>query len=140
MAGITSISSTSQNKTPYLMDQAQVSRSFPCDTLLKRGATVKLLSTGKVATVAAAADVVLGLVTVGNKVVGGKVTVQLRKAAIIIAKSSAAIALGALVDATGWDATLGETIVTTATGTGNSFGIALQAAGAANAEIEVAVL
>lgn len=155
MPSIQTLSSTGLNPIQILQDDAQVSLKFICDALLKRGATVKLLSTGKVAVIAAITDKVLGNVTVGNKSVTGYLTVQIKKSAVIRMKATAAIAIGAQVDVAGYDSTLGLSTVTTkvafapagtyaagdfATLNSNGYGIALQTATTAGDIIEVAVL
>lgn len=124
MATVTTLTKTRQNKMPYIANEGKISLSFVCDTVLDRGALVKLLSTGKIAPIAAAADVVIGVVTAPTLDVTQPVTIQCVGSAAIKALTGGTVAIGGVVDATGFNTTEKLSIVT-ATASGNAIGIAL---------------
>jgi hypothetical protein len=136
MPAINTLTSTRKNKVVVIADQGKVSRSFVCDAVLDNGTIVKLLSTGKVAVTAAATDVVLGVVTAGNKTAGDSVTVHLVGSAIVRGIASGTVAVGGVVDANGYDATNKLTTFVATTANGNASGVAL-IGGATTTEIEV---
>lgn len=136
MATIQTLTSTRQNKMPLIANEGKPSMSFVCDTVLDRGAVVKLLSTGKVAPIALLNDVVFGVVTVAYADVTQPVTVHLAGSSVIKARASATIAIGDTVDATSWHTGTKLTVVTATASTGNQVGIAITG-GAATAEIMV---
>lgn len=133
------ISSTPLNKVQYLAEEAQPSLVFTSTAIVAIGAAVKLNSDGTVTPVAAHTDKVLGIVTSGCNAANGRVTVQLKFSAVVRGKADGTVAVGAIVDASGYDATAQLTKYKATQASGNTFGIAL-VGGADTTDIQVCVL
>jgi hypothetical protein len=122
------IDNASPAKLPIKEGQL-IAIAFPTDaTNLKEGAVVKLLNTGKVAVVAAATDVPVGIVEVFNDKYKDAATVTVRTHFQAIAKclvDTTTTAIGDLVSVTGWDATAYKATVAPATAGDFVYGIAL---------------
>ena len=136
MPAINTLTNTRQNKMPWLANEGKISMSFVCDSALDRGAVVKLLSTGKIAPVAAATDVVLGVVTVPVTDLTQPVTVHLTGSAVIKGRAAGAVTTGAVLDATGFNTTVKLTTFAATTTNGNQVGLAI-VGGADTTEITV---
>lgn len=111
--------------------------SFVSDAILPKGSLVRLLSTGHVSA-ATNADA-FGIVTVGCKAVGEKVTVQTQFNTELVGKADGAVAIGDLLTTTGYDATAELSKYKVAATTNLIVAVALSA-GADTEEVVVGVL
>lgn len=108
MPGITTLSGTLKNIVFKQADIGSIAECFPCDaTDLVPGVPLKLLSTGKVAAIAAATEVPIGIYNNANKeyLPGDDVTVLTHFLAICYAQANTAITTGDLLSCVGFDAT-----------------------------------
>ncbi|CAB4185069.1 hypothetical protein UFOVP1492_126 [uncultured Caudovirales phage] len=132
------ISPEKANVIPYSED-GTINRCHVSDTVLYKGAIVKLLSTDKVALVAAVTDVPYGVVIVPNRAVGEEVTVQTYFAAVCEGQADAAVTRGNLLAVSGFDATTKKADYKVAVATNFVSAFALTTA-ADNAALTVGIL
>lgn len=136
------LSSTTRNRIPYWNDKLNT-LAFPvaADAVLPVGAPVKLNSSGEAVAIAAATDIIAGIVIVPSSESNSyEVTILTKFRAVIIAQAAGGtLATGAQVAASGLDATtkLG-TYVAYVAGTNQLAGQVLKGA-ASGAEITVGI-
>lgn len=125
-------------KTVTREESYSLNFSYVSQAILPKGALVKLdPATGEV--LAATAADAFGILTVGCKAIGEKVTVQTQFNAEVIGQADVAVTLGAKLCTTGIDATTKRTKYKIAVAGNTVVGTALSA-GADTAEITVGVL
>lgn len=88
-------------------ENESIDYSHYCAAKIPVGTAVKLLNTGYVAAVTALTDVVYGIVSVGNKEAGDKVTVKSQFVAIMVGEANGTVAVADFVATNGLN-TAGE--------------------------------
>jgi len=124
---------------PYQEDKS-LDIGFDCDAKLEKGAIVKLSSDGDVDAIAAATDLPLGVVSVGNSAAGEKLTVKTGFVAVSkVIIDTDDVVIGDKLSFTAWDATNKLTKVKKSLTTNYISAIALTAGGDTD-EIMVGIL
>lgn len=132
------ISPEKANVIPYSED-GTINRCHVSDAVLPKGTIVKLLSTDKVAAIAAVTDAPYGVVIVPNRVAGEEVTVQTYFVAVCEGQADGAVTRGNLLAVSGLDGTTKLADYKVAVATNFVAGVALTTA-ADNAALTVGIL
>lgn len=90
-------------KTIYLDEPDSIDMGLVCDTVVVEGATVKMKNDGTLTPVVAVTDVPFGTVVVGNRVIGGKVTVKTPFVVVMLATADGTVDEGQAVSCSGLD-------------------------------------
>ncbi len=121
----TTLGGGAQNFIPY-HDDHNFAWSVEADAVLQKGTSVYLKADGQVAAVSANGEAPLGVVTIPNDAVGGRVTVLIQAKMIVIAIASGAVSTGDRVRGNGVDGTTGRPLYTVDAGAVLANGIALE--------------